>query len=125
MLARAGRVEEVRPLLLRSPMPLEAGTYWSTVNDWVFETEAAVLAEDRALATLALERLRPYAGRLSIAGASAVSGPVDGYLAWLEASVGAPAAASRSADAALATAKEWGFTAYVGWLLEGRDRQVF
>ena len=125
MLARAGRVEEVRPLLARSPMPAEVDTYWSTINDWVFETEAAVLAEDRALATLALERLRPYAGRLSIAGASAVSGPVDGYLALLEAFVGDPAAATRSADAALATADEWGFAAYADWLLAWRDTLGF
>ena len=125
MLARAGRVEEVRPLLARSPLPAEVDTYWSTVNDWVFETEAAVLAEDRALATLALERLRPYAGRLSIAGASAVSGPVDGYLALLEAFVGDPAVASRSADAALATAEEWGFAAYSDWLLAWRDSLGF
>ena len=125
MLARAGRVEEVRPLLARSPMPAEVDTYWSTVNDWVFETEAAVLAEDRALATLALERLRPYAGRLSVAGASAVSGPVDGYLALLEAFVGDPAAATRSADAALATADEWGFAAYADWLLAWRDTLGF
>ena len=121
MLARAGRVEEVRPLLARSPMPAETDLYWSTINDWVFESEAAVLAEDRALAMLALERLRPFAGRMSVAGASAVSGPVDGYLALLEAFVGDPAAASRSADAALATAQQWGFTAYVAWLRAWRD----
>ena len=122
MLARAGRVDEVRPLLARSPMPAEVDLYWSTVNDWVFETEAAVLAEDRALASLALEKLRPYAGRMSVAGASAVSGPVDGYLALVEAYVGDPAAATRSADAALTTAEEWGFSAYVAWLADWRAR---
>ena len=85
MLARAGRADEVRPPAGAQPDAGRGRPVLVDVNDWVFETEAAVLAEDRALASLALERLRPYAGRMSVAGASAVSGPVDGYLALVEA----------------------------------------
>ncbi|GAA2133659.1 BTAD domain-containing putative transcriptional regulator [Nocardioides bigeumensis] len=125
MLARVGRADEVRPLLVDSPMPHETDLYWSTINDWVFESEAAVLAEDRQLAETALEKLRPFAGRMAVAGASAVSGPVDGYVALLESFAGDPARATASADAAEATAREWGFTAYLTWLRGWRERRGF
>ena len=122
MLARAGRVEEVRPLLARSPMPAEDDTYWSTVNDWVFEAEAAVLAEDRGSgdarpgAAGAVRRAHVGLGR-----GPHVSGPVDGYLALAGGVRRRPGRGLRSADAALATAAEWGFTAYVAWLRAWRD----
>jgi DNA-binding SARP family transcriptional activator len=125
MLARVGRAEELVPLLASSPMPHETDLYWSTINDWVFESEAVVLAEDRGLAAMALEKLRPFAGRMAVAGASAVSGPVDGYLALLESYAGDPARATASADAAEATAEEWGFTAYLAWLRGWRERRGF
>jgi len=114
----------VRPTLANTPMIAEEPTSWSTISDWAFETEAAVLSDDR-LATQARETLRPFRGRMAIAGATAVSGPVDGYLALLEHHVGDHAAAEELADAALATAQEWGFTAYAAWLREWRERLAF
>ena len=116
LLTRAGRSDEVPPLLDRSPMPDEPPTYWSTLTDWADEAEAAAVSGHLPLATQAVEMLRPYGGRIGVAGISAVIGPLDGYLALALAAIGERDEAAERADAALAMADEWGFTAYRDWL---------
>jgi hypothetical protein len=125
LLARRGRGEQLVPLLDRSPLPEEPPTYWSTLTDWAQEAEAAAVAGHRRLAGQAVDALRPYAGRIGIAGMSVVLGPLDGYLALALATVGETDEAAKRADAALALAEDWGFTAYLDWLREGRKRMGF
>ena len=52
-------------------------------------------------------------------------GPVDGYLALALVTLGEAERAGPLADAALTMAAEWGFTAYVAWLRECRERLGF
>ena len=125
LLTRAGRSDEVPPLLDRSPMPDEPPTYWSTLTDWADEAEAAAVSGHLPLATRAVEMLRPYGGRIGVAGISAVIGPLDGYLALALAAIGERDEAAERADAALAMADEWGFTAYRDWLEGHRERMGF
>ncbi len=125
LLTRTGRIDDVGPLLDRSPMLDEPLTYWSTLTDWAQEAEAAAASGNVAGAARAVEVLRPYSGRIGIAGISAVHGPLDGYLSLALAAIGETDEAAERADAALAQAEEWGFTAYVEWLLEQRKRLGF
>ena len=125
LLSRTGHPDDVRALLDRSPMLDEPLTYWSSLTDWAQEAEAAALAGHVALATQAVEVLRPYGGRIGVAGISAVHGPLDGYLALALAAIGEPGEAAERADAALEQAEEWGFTAYVQWLQEQRKQMGF
>ena len=125
LLTRAGRSDEVPPLLDRSPMPDEPPTYWSTLTDWADEAEAAAVSGHLPLATQAVEVLRPYGGRIGVAGISAVIGPLDGYLSLALAAIGEQDEAAERADAALAMADEWGFTAYRDWLQGHRERMGF
>ena len=113
------------PLLDRSPMPDEPPTYWSTLTDWADEAEAAAVSGHLPLATQAVEMLRPYGGRIGVAGISAVIGPLDGYLSLALAAIGEQDEAAERADAALAMADEWGFTAYRDWLQGHRQRMGF
>ena len=55
-------------------------------------------------------------------GVSIVAGPVDGYLALTEATLGNRSAAGAAADQALDVARSWGMTAYVNWLARLRLR---
>jgi hypothetical protein len=125
LLTRAGRSDEVPPLLDRSPMKDEPPTYWSTLTDWADEAEAAAVSGHLPLATQAVEMLRPYGGRIGVAGISAVIGPLDGYLALALAAIGEQDEAAERADAALAMADEWEFTAYRDWLQGHRERMGF
>jgi DNA-binding SARP family transcriptional activator len=125
LLSRTGRPDDVRRLLDQSPMPDEPLTYWSSLSDWADEAEAAAVSGHISLATQAVEVLRPYGGRIGVAGISAVHGPLDGYLSLALAAIGLPDEAAERADAALAQATEWGFTAYVEWLMAQRKRMAF
>jgi hypothetical protein len=115
MLARAGRVDDLRRLLTSSQHRPGAAP-WSLVTDWCMEVEAAAAVGDVDLAREGLEALAPYADRISVAGAAACFGPVSGYLALAAATVGDRAAAAQYATAARDTATRWGWVAYVSWL---------
>jgi DNA-binding SARP family transcriptional activator len=122
LLARTGRVEELRRALADFPVPVEEEEYWSTLADWSREAEAAAVAGDEALARRAIEVLAPYAGRLAVSGAVGVAGVVDGALALAHATAGDQEVATRLADAAAAQAREWGFDAYLAVLDRHRAR---
>ncbi len=120
MLARAGRLDDLRRLLSSTQhRPGEAP--WSLVTDWCMEVEAAAAVGDVDLAREGLEALAPYADRISVAGAAACFGPVSGYLALAAATVGDRAAAAQYATAARDTATHWGWVAYVSWLDDALD----
>jgi hypothetical protein len=53
---------------------------------------------------------------------SVVIGPVDGYLALAQVTVGDLSAGLRSAARAFADAERWGFTAYAEWLTRNLER---
>lgn len=57
--------------------------------------------------------------------AAACFGPVDGYLALAEASLGDLEAARLHAASAHDTATTWGWSSYVAWLEEARVRLGF
>ena len=125
MLARCGRTDDLRTSLARFPIPHEDDEYWSTVTDWCSEAEAASVVGDRGIAAHAVEVLAPYSGRMAVSGAVLTLGPVDGYLALALVTLGETERAGLLADAALTMAAEWGFTAYVAWLRECRERLGF
>jgi DNA-binding SARP family transcriptional activator len=125
LLARAGRVEDLRRALATFPIPVEEELYWSTVSDWAREAEAAAVAGDVPLARQAVAVLSPYRGRLVLAGAASIDGPVDGALALASAAAGDLAAANELADSAAAQATEWELDAYLRWLAGHRTRMGF
>jgi hypothetical protein len=125
LLARAGRVEELRRALDAFPMPVEEEEYWSTVSDWAGEAEAASLVGDVSLARRAIAALSPYRGRMVIGGGAYFAGPVDAMLALAHATVGDLELARELADAGAARAEAWGFTAFLAWLGRQRERLDF
>ena len=125
MLARAGRLDDLRRLLPASRVTVVDPAQWSQVSDWCMEAEAAAAVGDADLAQRARAVLSPYADRIALAGAAACFGPVSGYLALAAATVGDREAARRYATAARDTATRWGWHAYVDWLDEAGDRLGF
>jgi hypothetical protein len=125
VLARSGRVEDLRRSLDAFPMPVEEELYWSTLSDWTAEAEAASVAGDVALARRAVDALTPYRGRLTVAGATVVDGCVDLSLALAHATCGELAVASELADSGAAQAEAWGFTELSAWLARHRARLGF
>jgi DNA-binding SARP family transcriptional activator len=125
VLARTGRVEDLRRSLDAFPMPVEDELYWSTLSDWTAEAEAASVAGDVALARRAVDALTPYRGRLTVAGATVVDGCVDLSLALAHATCGELAVASELADSGAAQAEAWGFTELTAWLARHRARLGF
>ena len=115
MFARCRMGDDLAASMARYPVPYEEDENWSTLNDWCWEAEAASFVGDRSVATHARDVLAPYSGRIVAVGAVATIGPVDGYLALVEATLGDHAAAAAHLDAAEALATEWGMTAYVAW----------
>ncbi|MFC5176498.1 BTAD domain-containing putative transcriptional regulator [Nocardioides taihuensis] len=120
MFARCGMGAELVASMARYPLPYEQDEYWSTLNDWAWEGEGASFVGDRSVASHARDVLAPYSGRIVVVGAVATIGPVDGYLALVEATLGDHEAAVAHLEAAEQLAAEWGMTAYVAWL--GRER---
>ena len=125
MLARAGRLDDLRRLLSSSEHRPGAAP-WSLVTDWCHVGGSRGRGGRR--------RARP--GRPRRAGAvrrpdqprrvaAACFGPVSGYLALAAATVGDRAAAGQYATAARDTAVKWGWEAYVSWLDGERDRLDF
>jgi hypothetical protein len=125
MLARAGRLDDLRRLLPDSRLTEHDPAQWSQIADWCMEVEAAAAVGDVDLARRGREVLGPYADRISLAGAAASFGPVSGYLALAAATTGDREAAGQYATAALDTATRWGWGAYVTWLEEARVRLGF
>lgn len=62
---------------------------------------------------------------MSVVGISLAIGPVDGYLALAEATLGNSQEAARLADGALRQADEWDIPRYVDWLRERRTAMGF
>ena len=125
MLARAGRLDDLRRLLPASRVTQHDPAQWSLVSDWCMEAEAAAAVGDAGLARQSRAVLAPYADRITLAGAAASFGPVSGYLALAAATTGDREAARQYATAAHDTATRWGWDAYVAWLEEARGRIGF
>ena len=125
ILARTGRVDDLRRALAEFPVPVEEEEYWSTLADWAREAEAAAVAGHEALARQAIVMLTPYRGRMAISGAVGITGIVDGALALAHATLGDRDLAAELADSATAQAEEWGLDAYLANLQGHRERMGF
>lgn len=123
-LARTGRVEELRSRMLASPLQVRSG-HWSTGNDAAMLAEIAASLRDPGLAAEAHALLAPQSGRMAVAGFSVSVGPVDGYLALAESTLGDPSAAAASAERAEGLAEQWGLRRYTHWLRAHRARLGF
>jgi hypothetical protein len=122
-LARAGRVEQLRRLSDR-PVPHVRET-WGTTQTAACIAEAAAALGDEREAARARALLAPASGRMAVSGISVVLGPVDGYLALAEATLGRTQDAAASADRALTLARAWGLGEYERWLDDWRARLGF
>ncbi|MGG5258383.1 BTAD domain-containing putative transcriptional regulator [Phycicoccus avicenniae] len=118
-LARAGRIEEVREAITRSPLP-PVPDLWHATMEAAERADISALTGDPAPARQALATLRSTSGRMVVAGVSIGFGPVDGYLAVALAVLGEPDEAARAAARAEALGREWELTTYLGWLAERR-----
>ncbi|GAA1926960.1 hypothetical protein GCM10009815_21830 [Nocardioides marmoribigeumensis] len=98
---------------------------WSSPADDAADAELAAALGDLDRARRAREALRPLEGRMVVAGISLMYGPVDGYLALLEALLGETERAAGLADRALAVASAQGWDLYVAWLEGYRQRLGF
>ncbi len=119
LLATSGQVDRIGPLLRRAVDPPDN---WSLSMDLETLALAASLAGDTERSRSLADRLRPLSGRMGVAGISSLLGPVDGYLALVEAAIGDLDAARASAQRAEAQAREWGMTAFVDWFAVHRAR---
>ncbi len=120
VLSRTNDVDRVREELGR---PIEHRVEnWSSSSTWCCIAEAAALAVDREVASRMVERLTPLSGRMDVSGISAVTGPVDGYLALALATSGHREEARQAADRAEAQSREWRLPAYIDWLRQWRRR---
>ncbi len=115
VLARTGRRDELVAALAEHPLP-DLGGLWSSTWTHCWEAEAAAVAGDVARAARLLPLLRPFAGRMCVAGIAIAQGPVDGYLALAAVAAGEQDEAAAHADRALDLSREWGLPAYTGWL---------
>ncbi len=98
---------------------------WTSASTLASLAESAHALGDRAKAQLVRDGLLPLSGRMALAGISAVQGPVDGYLALAEATLGELTAARGHADQALVDAEKWELPRYARWLTELRTRGGF
>ncbi|MGZ4448771.1 MAG: BTAD domain-containing putative transcriptional regulator [Nocardioides sp.] len=115
--ARAWHAEHGAPLDSADPLML--------LLMWSHACEVGLHLGDADLAARAYALLAPYAGRVTSAGSSLASGPVDAYLALGAAAAGERAVAAGHADAALALAEEWGLAVFADWLREQRAAYSF
>jgi hypothetical protein len=102
--------------------PLEC---WQSLMTACCEAEAASHVGDLALARRVKPIMERFPERNALAGVAVVFGPVAGYLALAEATLGDKATAARWADRALELADERGFPPYRDWLLANRARLGF
>ena len=124
LLGRAAGPDVVRASLENQPYvePLEC---WQSLMTACCEAEAASVVGDVALARRVRETMRALPERNALAGVAVVFGPVAGYLALADATLGDLDAAAEHADLALALADERGFPPYRDWLLAHRARLGF
>lgn len=120
-LVRLGRVDEAAALLRQRP-PGPLVDTWGTTWDASIRAELAYALQDRPQAAAAATVLHGCAGRLATSGISVVAGPVDGYLALAEATLGHRSAAAAAADRAAEQARTWQLSAYLRWLDRHRSR---
>ncbi len=125
LLSRLGRREAAREFVTGIGGYELDPPSWSTPADAAGYAELALLLEDEAMAGRARQLLRPLEGRLAVAGISVMHGPVDGYLAVVEAFLGDTARARLLADRATAVAQEEGWVHYLEWLAGHRERLGF
>ena len=123
-MARSGRLEELRERMREEP-PVDRAENWGTSLSGCCRAEVAASIEDRHEARKARDILRPLTGRMSVSGISLTIGPIDGYLALAEATLGHHAVASLLADAAVIQAESWDLPRYVDWLHEWRAKLGF
>ncbi len=123
-LARTGRVDDLAAALARHPLPDLHGL-WSSTWTYCWEAEAAAAVGDAVRGARLLPLLRPFAGRMCVAGIAIMQGPVDGYLALAAVAAGEREEASRHADRAAQLAKDWDFPRYEVWLRERRTALGF
>ncbi len=119
VLAVAGRDDDLREQLARTPFTPLRDRWWHTAEAAAHVLVAARVG-DRALARGAVEALRPSTGTMAVTGISLVNGPVDGYLAIGLAVLGEHDEARVLAGRAEALARRWGMTAYLRLLEEHR-----
>jgi DNA-binding SARP family transcriptional activator len=124
LLGRAAGPDVVRASLDQQPYeePLEL---WQSLMTACCEAEAASHVGDVALARRVKPMMERFPDRNALAGVAVVFGPVAGYLALAEATLGDHAAAARWADRAVELADERGFPPYRDWLLAHRSRLGF
>lgn len=122
-MARSGRLDELRQRM--RDQPLRDGENWTTSLAACCLAEAAAALADRDEAARARQVLRPLTGRMSVSGISLTIGPIDGYLALVEATLDDREEAGRLADAALAQAAQWELPCYDEWLTDWRTRLEF
>lgn len=121
MLARGGMLEELRDRVVRQPYT-EPDETWQTLASFCWLAEAAAAVGDRGLAERCRRAVAPYTGRMAVAGVALAIGPVDGYLALVEAVLGDVDRARSLADRAEELARAWRLPAYLEWLAEQRRR---
>jgi len=125
LLARLGRLDDLRETLRRIGGYEPEQANWSSVADEAAYAEVAVALGDLEQARRARDLLTPYEGRLVVAGISLMFGPVDGYLALTHAVLGDTTRAAALADRALAVAEAEGWRLYASWLEGHRARLGF
>ncbi|MBC9820390.1 BTAD domain-containing putative transcriptional regulator [Terrabacter sp. MAHUQ-38] len=121
LLGRAGRADLVEEEVREHPY-VRVHENWQTLLTECLEAEATSYIGHEALARQAVAELEPWSGRIALSGVSVVIGPVDGYLALAQVTVGDLSAGLRSAARAFADAERWGFTAYAEWLTRNLER---
>jgi hypothetical protein len=123
-LARTGRLDELRERMQRQPL-VDHRENWNSTTTWCCAADAASVVADQKVAAWARSKLAPLSGRMGVAGISLAIGPVDGYLALAEATLGNRSEASRLAELAHEQAQEWELPRYVDWLRQRRTTLGF
>jgi len=123
ILPRIGRLDDARDMLARR-VPHRVRT-WTTGSTAASIAETVHALGDREEAAWVRDDLAGISGQMVVSGISAVNGPVDGYLALAEATLGDLVGARAHADHALAQAEEWELPRYTRWLTEQRTRGGF
>ncbi len=124
LLGRAAGPDAVRASLEQHPYA-EPQELWQSLMTACCEAEAASMVGDVALARRVRPMMERFPDRNALAGVAVVFGPVAGYLALADATVGDLDAAAEHADLALALADERGFPPYRDWLVAHRTRLAF
>lgn len=124
LLLRSGDRAEAERYVARHPVDVDHET-WLSMMTWCHAAEVGLGLGDEALATAAYQRLEPYAGRSSAAGAHNAMGPVDAFLALGAAGAGDRERAAAHADRAEELAAAWQAPLVAEWLRGQRQAHGF